>query len=702
MFKGKTSRLIKIFNFKTRNSYLYTVLILLLSFTTLNWFHGEQYISAGDSTWPFNFKLFFERSRYVWDDINAPGFIRAANLANLFPIGTYGYFLELIGVSSSLFQHIVYVISFFFSGFGIFLLLNKLRVKNLGAFSASIFYMLSPYALIAAWNPGYGRIYPFYSFLPLGLFLFLNYVDSEGYINTTLSSSLCLTALSLLSASFNNIIYFVLFIFSIIFIALVFRLLIPNLTLLIVVKKTAIYLLLYTLLNSYWIVPSAVNLKFEYTNADNVPSGLIEDYKTRELNSVSLVDALRMEGLWTMTADDKGDHYYTFYKYWSTPQHIFLSFIPLSICILLVLREKNIGYAFTLGFFLFIVYLCSGLKWQFGLGKVVNYFYFGYLGRALRVVYLKLGIFLVIPLTILIGFSIQKLEKWKNYISILILVISVVSGFAFFTGDIIKPLGDKLPGCAVSIPQDYLTLASYLNNNNKFDRVLVLPIARSYNYLFYSDDFHHAGVYFLQYLSSDYFLYRGSLPYVNEIIVSLNNNDYSLIDMDYILVHKGIPEEDMKGDTNRYLIGSGVNIVENIKKNIELKTVMDTNNYTLYKVSKSISDGGVYIQKVSPVLYEVNVINTNNPIVLNQSFNSGWVIKNKNVIKNDLPYNKYWNSWYSTLPGKYQIYFEPQRSATLGIVISLVCFSILVCHILLCLKFKCSKYMRKHINETNI
>ena len=161
------------------SDFFYVVVFLVISLFALTWFHGEQYILAGDLGWPLNFARFFELTRSIWDSSVAPGYPAARQLASFFPFASYGYIAHLMGIGSHIFQRFIYVISFFFSGYGFYLLAREFKLTKLASGLSGLLYMLSPYALIVAWNPAYATTFPFYAFLPLCLAFFYKYLKSE-------------------------------------------------------------------------------------------------------------------------------------------------------------------------------------------------------------------------------------------------------------------------------------------------------------------------------------------------------------------------------------------------------------------------------------------------------------------------------------------------------------------------------------------
>jgi len=257
---------------------LFILIFLGISFLSINWFQGKDFILAGDLSWPLDFKRFFELTFYAWDSSAAPGYLAMRQSASFFPFAFYGYMFHLIGLSSEVFQKIVYLVSFFFSGYGFYLMMRVLHVDKVTSFISGLFYMLSPYALIVAWNPSYGQTFPFYAFLPLVLMCYIKYFMSPGILSSSLFLGLFVSLVSFIGASFSNPAFFILLILCFLVFSGFFLLSMDAKT---VVLKTVIYISMYLLMNMFWILPTALSFTTGFSSADNTALGL---WMTRSLN----------------------------------------------------------------------------------------------------------------------------------------------------------------------------------------------------------------------------------------------------------------------------------------------------------------------------------------------------------------------------------------------------------------------------------
>lgn len=662
---------------------LYILIYFVISLFTLGWFRGEQIIYGGDSTWPLDLKLYFEQSRHLWFDNISPSFVGARNLANSFPLGGYGALLDLVGFSPGMFQRLVYVISFFISGYGAYLLVKKLGAEEFYAFISGLFYMLSPFALVVAWNPTYGKTFPFYTFLPLACFLFLYYLESaRGYINKELVISTLIVALSFMGMSYANPVFFILYLVILGFLFIYKILGSKKEHLKLLSLKFLIYFFVTLLLNSFWLLPFLSNLSSEFVRADNVVGGLIDDAETRTLNSVSIVDAYRMSGLWTMFGGHKYEPYYPFYKYWFSNTYALTSFVVVVVALFALLLKRSKQVTFLLLLFLGAVVLNSGLRWPFANSLVQKLYSIGYFGRAFRSVYLKLGYLLVLPICALLGISLTNMkEKYRKTFVVLIFLAIFINGLPFFSGEIIKPHGKRLPGYSVSIPEEYETLAEYLAQDTSFTRVLSLPVPKTYNYSMWWKDYGLTGVYFFHLMVDKPIVFMGVHPYIHDFSADLDTDVLRTLGIKYVLWHKDVPLEDYP-----FYLTNSPQSIQQLLAGDKFTSVLETSLYSLYKFEDPdmlplfyvFTEEGIVIPveytRHSPVEYDIDLPEIPPPykLVFNDTYNKGWwLYSEEGGVSADL-HKGFANSWKISSKDKDGVLlkFKPHNTAVLGVITS--------------------------------
>ncbi|MEI7426307.1 MAG: hypothetical protein WCK16_05320, partial [Candidatus Moraniibacteriota bacterium] len=86
--------------------------------------------------------------------------------------------------------------------------------------------MFSPYALIVAWDPVYGVTFPFYCFLPLSIYFFINFLTDHERKNRIIY--ILLIFLSYFGSSYSNPAYLIIFLILLVLFCLYFMLILKN------------------------------------------------------------------------------------------------------------------------------------------------------------------------------------------------------------------------------------------------------------------------------------------------------------------------------------------------------------------------------------------------------------------------------------------------------------------------------------------
>ncbi|MFH1048211.1 MAG: hypothetical protein V1732_00930 [Patescibacteria group bacterium] len=473
------------------------------------------------------FLFFFYYTNYIWDSSVNFGYLASRQLASFYPYAFWGIVLEKIGLSSQAIQIFIFYISFAVSGLGFYLLSRKLGLEKRGSFIAGIIYMFSPYALIVAWDPAYGMTFPFYSFLPLNLYFFINFLTDKDKKNKIIY--LLLIFLLYFGTSYSNPAFFILF-FIVSLLFFLYFLSIRRNSRRNLLKNFVIFFLLYILLNLFWIFPFVSNLNSEFASANNVTAGLIADKETMKLNSVAVLDAFRLRGLWTTyVSQGFDDYYYDWHTKIYLPSYIIFSYVLSLLIIVALFFKKSYKKIATKKIILFMtilfligILLNSGFKSKGSLEIINSFIFTGYAERIFRTIYLKLGILLVIPAAFLIGYSVESIYyKIKNvhikyaFFFFFLAFFFYFEGAPFLDGKIIKSEGNFLPSYNVKIPNEYYDLSMHDNYLKLDGRYISFPLSRSFNNILKWDEGGYNGGDFLR-----LFLNNKSLIYQH------NNNDF--------------------------------------------------------------------------------------------------------------------------------------------------------------------------------
>lgn len=573
--KSRLLEKLKKLNFLRKN---YPILIYsVLSLFVLVWFHGRDFINAGDLSWPENFDFFFRLASNIWDSSVAPGYNASRQFSSIFPYAAYGFIFYKLGLNAAIFQRFIYIVSFFFSGFGFYLLASHFVNSKFSRFLAGLMYMLSPYAAIVVWNPTYGLTFPFYTWLPLCLYFYLNYLKNSTILNGDLYLALLVSFFSFLSASYSNPAFFI------VYIALLFVFSIPYV--LTNGKKSLhalVFLFIYLITNIYWLLPFFSSIGQQYAISNNEPAGLVSDNRIQYINSIPLLKAPHELGFWAFYAEDMGDSYYSFVKLYENPIYTFVSWL---IVILILLSFKKYDYKTRIILALFVlgILLNSALLFPFNLGYPIKLFLnLPFIDRAFRSVYLKLGILISISVPILFAYAFDKINNRLIYKLSLtaVLVLIIFRSYPFLTGTLIKAEGNYTPSYAVTIPDDYKQMVAYINALPGDDYLLTLPLPQSYNYVYKWQDGGYTGSDFMR-----KFIYRSNYyvnwetPLVNEFIKTYDPNILGKLGIRYILLHKDIPLT----YESRYKTNDFYAMVTALGS-INYKLLKETRNLALYEV----------------------------------------------------------------------------------------------------------------------
>lgn len=535
-----------------------SILYFLLGLPVIIWFENDSFINAGDFGWPQFFKTFFQYTSYVWDSSVNFGYFASRQNAFFFPFAIYGYILEQILAPGPMIEVIIFYISFVFSGLGMYLLALRLGLNTLGAFTCGFFYMFSPYAATIVWDPAYGITFAFYCYLPLNLYLFLLFIETQDTRVKILS--LLGTFFSYMGVNFANPAYLVIY-FMIIFFFVLYKYIEKNINRKILLINLCIYCIVFLLFNLFWILPFIIDLGNQFQTSSNQAAGLISDIETLKLNSVKIYDAFRMNGFWAMKGEQWGDYYYTWHQQLDSPLYIAVNLIfPLLIIIRFIILNPKVSNLTLVMFILLIIaiILNSGMITGGIINQITKVFYNNeYIIRLFRSVYTKIGILLVIPIVILsgetFGLLFFKIKKFKNQIIIFFVFLTLYSstiGLPFINGQIIKAQGEKLPGFNVKIPQEYYSLKN-LDFNYKLDvRYLSLPIPKSYNHLLkWEENKGYIGADFLRnFLTKPAIFLNDNSELTKALISCINASNafcdtvLNLMNVSFILSHKDIPE----------------------------------------------------------------------------------------------------------------------------------------------------------------
>lgn len=470
------------------------LIILVLGLAVLMWFRGDTVIMTSASVWPLDWEMFLEKTLSVWDNSVGTGQIASRQIAAL-PLALVGAGMAALGVPLSLAQKFLFYFWFAGSGLAMLWLCYVFRFPRLARISAALFYMTSPYALVTVWSQTDGLFMPIYLGMPLGVGLFVSILRQQKGILFILLVALLLLA-SLSSVGLQNPAFALVFSIPILLAAVGYALLYPD-RWLGVVWRTLVFGVVSLGLNAFWIVPLLTEVADEFAQASHQilqaedPSRILRsDIDTYGINSVRAVDALRLTGLWSVTAKHSGDPYYAWGAFTEKPAVRTLSFLlPMLIGLGLLTSARQ-----PRGVFFGLLFLVSGF---FVLGtfppgeelRLKLHLAFPPLLRAFRSTYGKWGILLAVSAAPLAGLGLSALagaawgRRSRQLLPLLatgVLVVFVgIQGKPVWTGDVIHPQGRVLQPARVRVPSFYNNFRQWAEQQPEAFRILPLPLSKT-------------------------------------------------------------------------------------------------------------------------------------------------------------------------------------------------------------------------------
>lgn len=470
------------------------VLVLLLGFAILGWFRGDTVIMTSASVWPLNWNMYLEKTLSVWDDSIGTGQIASRQIAAL-PLALIGASMDALGISLSLAQKFLFYFWFAGSGLAMLFLCRVFQFPRLARVSAALFYMISPYALVTVWSQTDGLFMPIYLGAPLGVGLFVSILRRQKRMSSILCANLLLLG-SLSSIGLTNPAFAVVLSTPLLVAAVGYTLLHPG-QWRGVLWRTGAFGLVALFMNAFWIIPLVTQISDEFVQASHQilqaedPSHILRsDIDTYSINSVRAVDALRLTGLWSVTAEHAGDPYYV----WGAsteeePMRTLSFFLPLLIVLGIMSSPRQ-----PRGAFFALLFLVSGF---FVLGtfppgeetRLTLHTAFPPLLRAFRATYGKWGLLLSVSAAPLAGLGLSTLARaswgWRRrqifgpLVAMVVLGVLVgILGKPVWTGDIIHPQGRVLQPARVRVPLFYNAFQQWAEQQNETFRILPLPLSK--------------------------------------------------------------------------------------------------------------------------------------------------------------------------------------------------------------------------------
>ncbi len=545
---------------------------------------------------------------------------------------------------SLLFWILPAIILSFFSSFSLFNYLFKDKVKY--SLLAGIIYTFNTYFLMILTGGQLGVALS-YSIAPLVLVRFIKLIDnlsSQSYNLKFKISNLKLPIMAGLVLGLQ-----IIFDPRIVYVTLlaVFLYLIFSARDVIKIVKSSFFIFITPfaigiLLHSYWILPLIL------TKSSALPSGFnsIGDFKFFSFadfsHSVSLLHPNWPENIFGKI-------------YFLNPEFLILPIIAFSA--LLFTKNK------TILFFSFLAllgsFLAKGANAPLGF---VNEFLFQHLpGMAMFRDSTKWYLLIALSYSILIPYALKEISKYFKFAIIL---------FVLYFIYLINPISGQIK--IHQVPQEYVQLKNFLDDQRKFSRTLWIPQWQRFGY--FSNN--HPAIGREEIFKGNS---KNQIKQLKEIGVDNLLRDLSV---KYIVVPYDSEGEiflkDRKYDNKLY-----ENIVNEVRKIQWLNEIDGFGKIKVFEVSNpkdhfwsSSTSLGINYKFINPTKYEVTVRNAKkgDVLVFSESFDKYWQTRNESIEHrvSSIRYHRIFNSFRLEKGGDYslEVYYEPQKWVDIGVAMS--------------------------------
>jgi Alpha-(1->3)-arabinofuranosyltransferase len=469
------------------------LLLLVLGLVVFTWYSSNLIIDAFDYNLSFSPGQTLFRSLQLWDPHGGFGSAMPRVIAGVLPNNLYYAGMQFLGFSLHTSQSLLLYVILAGSGVSVFLLFRAFglgeKYRN-GAIFASIVYMFSPIASTFLWNQFASNYYS-YCFIPLIAAAVVFGVRTRRGSFYIFGVVLLWTLL--ISASYMNPVNAFM---DWVFIAGILGMLVfkESARRKQVIKFAAILMILWFLVNLFWILPVMSNVSVEVTRS-GVSSVGVSNRDLLNSNSVPIYFAALQTGYWALYHDYLGDNWYSWSGLASSALFMFSCLIIAMTAFYAFFIRPRDPVIILLGVFTaFCLVMIDGFYPPTGyvLSGLFDLFPFLY---AFRSLYQHFGPLLALSYSLLFGYSVAHIigsvswPRWKGFSvrrislkawtvmtwTVLVLLALSVIAIPYFTGQVIYEGGNVIPSARVQVPDYYYQANDFLNNATGDFRVLNLP-----------------------------------------------------------------------------------------------------------------------------------------------------------------------------------------------------------------------------------
>ena len=493
-------------------------------------FRGGNIVGGGEAGAAFySLKRMFEMSKDSWAEVffGMPSGLTVAAA----PMFALLAFLQGISIPGFILQALFFMGMAFLTLYSMYIFTSELfpeAPKKLWVFS-SLFYLFNPYSIMNIWNRFLPNVNLFYSFLPLGLALFIRGLKLKDYRYSLLLAILTAIFSYAFAAPAQSLFFWFLILLTGLF---QFVFVQRNIY---VLKYFFLTILLWSIANFWWISQEIYyrfsGLFAEVSGSVFTASGNLETLRSlsESLGKISNI-LLLQHGTFYTTATSIPFRWPLFYSH---PLSLILQWLVIILVLFIAIRKRNqVGIKFLLLLFVISVFFSKGTSEPLG-----ELFYLAFKKISLleffRNPFEKLGPLIPLSISPLFGVAVYEIELGLGKIRrafgtltkvFFVFYLFIFMGFPFFTGLVFTsynpPANNFEVGYQVKVPQYYQEADGWLSSVGDDFRFMSLPIGGEG--IFYNWEKGYAGVEESAVLfSKPSFSYGTTALYFQDIINSL-------------------------------------------------------------------------------------------------------------------------------------------------------------------------------------
>lgn len=459
-------------------------------------------VSFFDSDVPLPPFYNLEMYHSAWVRLAPPGMFLVRPLAAFLYINYFALFYNL-GVPLFILQAVYFAGCTLLAGLSmyyLFLTLYNHRFSRMGALIAALLYMNNPVLYHVMWRYMLVILYPVYALTPLLLVLYTRALRSHNILKYASLAALLLLCASPVGSGLpyatSIVIIFASYIaFSIVASAS------PKQAFLTTLKFLLVMGILGSLLQAWWIVPSAAFVKrVLHISLSYRPATGISNLDTMLMisSTASFVNLFQMQGHFASYVMDVGNLPWSSYDpTYFEPLFVALGFIAPILAVLGMLNNSAGKWrTYFGGLLVFTLFLMKGAHRPLGEIYVWLFESFSF-AAAYRAFYDKFGFLLPFACAVLAGLGTMKVlrhllnllerggKRTPRSLTIVLVASSLIVmlsiwAYPFWTGEIIARPNRIRAGARVSVPAYYSVADAWLQEQGQGFRMMILPLPRLY------------------------------------------------------------------------------------------------------------------------------------------------------------------------------------------------------------------------------